>query len=121
VTGLTEVTWTLQEVQRLLSTAVPPFIDWAKFEAAGTGLYLWEAFISSEDKGENHVADARIGVKCFLEALPNPFAHNAIQEGSVFSLVGAALLRTGWSSDLSLLASPCLVIKARHGVDGVPE
>ena len=31
---------------------------------------------------------------------------------SVHSLLGAALLRTGWSSDLSLLEKPCLVIKA---------
>lgn len=121
VTGLTEVTWTLQEVRRLLSAAVPAFVDWAKFEAAGTGLYLWEALISSEAKGESHIADARIGVTCFLEASPNPPAHNAIQEENVYSLVGAALLRTGWSSDLSLLALPCLVIKARHGANTVPE
>jgi len=30
----------------------------------------------------------------------------------VHSLLGAALLRTGWSKDLGLLGMPCLVIKA---------
>ncbi|WP_373071111.1 hypothetical protein [Gemmatimonas sp.] len=32
--------------------------------------------------------------------------------GSVFSLIGAAVLRSGLSADLSLLSTECLVVKA---------
>ena len=35
-----------------------------------------------------------------------------IKEEVVYSLIGAALLRTGWSKDLRLLETPCVVIKA---------
>jgi hypothetical protein len=29
------------------------------------------------------------------------------------NLLGATLLRTGWSSDLALLSTPCLVVRSR--------
>ena len=63
-------------------------------------------------KGESNVADAEIAVRCFAGHLPNIPAANAVWEDSVHSLVGAALLRTGWSTDLGLLEAPCVVIKA---------
>lgn len=36
---------------------------------------------------------------------------SAIDEPEVFNLLGAALLRTGWTRDLSALSAPCLVVK----------
>lgn len=36
---------------------------------------------------------------------------SAIDEPEVFSLLGASLLRTGWSADLAVLSAPCLVVR----------
>lgn len=114
-TGLTEVVWVLREIRRLLSAPVAASLDRATFEH-GAGLYLWEALISGSAKGKTHVDDARIGVRAFLASLPDPVAHNAIQEKNVYSLIGAALLRSEWSADLSLLRSACVVIRAQQAL-----
>ncbi len=76
---------------------------------------MWEAFVSDEGKGESssHAGDAEIAVRRFIDSLPNPDAANAIiSNEEVHSLLGAALLRTGWTTDPSVLSEPCLVIKA---------
>jgi len=77
-----------------------------------SGLYLWEAFVAGKAKGSGHVHDAEIAVQKFLSVLPNPELENAIHEQSVLSLIGASMLRSGWSASVQLLSEPCLVIKA---------
>lgn len=111
-TGLTEVVWILREIRQQLQTEALAYTDWELFTVANGGLFLWEAFISGKSKGDSHTADAEIGVQCFATALPDPTEHDAIDETSVHSLLGAALLRTGWSQDLGALGMPCLVLKA---------
>ncbi len=114
-TGLVQVAWVLEQARIRLPHRCEAFLSWEKFKAAGSGLLLWEAFVSgsSKSKGATHIDDARMAVNAFSAALPNPGLANAILCASpVYSLVGAALLRTGWSSDLSLLSEACLVIKA---------
>ena len=89
------------------------FLDWQQFDCAGTGLFIWEAFVSGSAKQLSHVEDAMVGACAFLAALPNPALSNAINcESEVHSLIGAALLRTGWSADISILRRECLVIRA---------
>ena len=113
-TGLTEVVWILKEIREWVPTTAGAFLDWKQFSEAGEGLFLWEAFVSGEAKaqgGQLHSEDAEIAVRSFLAALPNPTRANAIHEADVHSLIGAALLRTGWTTATELLATPCLVIK----------
>ena len=110
--GLTEAIWVLREVRRQVHKDVPAFLDWIAFTDSGRGLFLWEAFVTAGAKAETHVGDAEIAVRCFADHLPNIPAANAIEETSVYSLIGAALLRTGWSTDLRLLETPCVVIRA---------
>ena len=77
-------------------------------------MLLWEAFVSGSQKRDSHVADAEAGARAFLHALPSPDDHNAIAcPTPVHSLIGAALLRSEWSSDLAIMAEPCLVLKPR--------
>jgi hypothetical protein len=111
-TGLTEIVWILKELRKQTSIIVPAFINWSDFYKAGNGLFLWEAFVSGEAKGTDDLADAEKAVRSFIGALPNIQDINAISEPNVHYLIGAALLRTGWSKDLSLLGAPCVVIKA---------
>jgi hypothetical protein len=111
-TGLTEVLWVLQELRSRVSSTEPVYVSWPEFAHAGRGLFLWEAFVTSTAKGESDMDDAETAVRAFWRSLPNPEAANAIHEMRVHSLLGAALLRSGWSKDLGLLEVPCLVIKA---------
>ena len=113
-TGLVEVSWILREVRRELRREVACHLDWRAFGTGG-GLFLWEAFVSGGGKpqveGNPHAADAMAAVEAFVDALPDPTSMNAIDESDVISLVGMALLRTGWTRDLESLETPCLVIK----------
>ena len=111
-TGLTETVWTLREIRRGLAFDVPPFVNWAAFREAGAGLFLWEAMVTGSAKRGTHVEDAESAVRSFAAVMPDVANSSAIAESSVHSLVGAALLRAGWSTDLSLLSAQCVVIRA---------
>ena len=59
-------------------------------------------------------ADAMAAVKAFRRALCDPVPKSAVKpEFRTRSLIGAALLWAGWSTDIRLLHEPCLVIQAR--------
>ncbi len=111
-TGLAQTVWLLRQIARLLESKVPAYVDWPAFVNANCGLFLWEAFVSSLSKADSHVGDADLAVKAFVRSWPNPEESNAVRCGEVYSLVGAALLRTEWSADPELLSTPCIVIKA---------
>lgn len=111
-TGIVEVAWILQSIRNNLNQPAEVFLDWGAFADVKAGLLLWEAFVSGKSKGESHAHDAELAVRAFKAALPNPPNANAVFEPDVVSLVGACLLRTGWSSRLEFLSERCLVIKA---------
>lgn len=112
-TGIVQSTWVLQEIRQLLDTPRIAYCDWGDFDSAGSGLLVWEAFVSGKGKAEGHVADARAAVAVFEAALPDPRDSNAVRcESPVISLIGAALIRSGWSRDQEFLEKPCLVVRA---------
>ena len=112
-TGLVQVAWVLQEIRNLVGNEPKAYLSWQNFRAAGSGLFLWEAFVTGKAKGDSHTTDAMLGATAFVNSLPSPEAANAvICESGVYSLVGAALLRAGWSSNAQILSEPCLVLRA---------
>ena len=112
-TGLVQVAWVLRSVHQLTHPPRAVFLDWTEFSSADSGLLLWEAFVSGSAKQESHIDDARVGAQAFLRALPNPTSANAVVcKSEVYSLVGAALLRTAWRTDAAILQEPCLVLRA---------
>lgn len=112
-TGLPQVVWILKAIRAgLVDKEVPAFLRWNDFQSSGRGLFLWEAFVTSDAKTESHGRDAGAAVACFARALPNIDDADVNTDTAVHCLVGAALLRTGWSTDLSLLSTPCVVIRA---------
>jgi len=111
-TGLVEVTWLLERIRTNTPKSSTAFLDWKAFELSDGGIFLWEAFVSGKAKGIGHAHDAEIAVRHFQAALPNPELVNAIAEQKVLSLIGASMVRSGWSSNIQLLSAPCLVIKA---------
>ena len=110
-TGLVQVAWILSELRRRLSHA-RTYLDWDDFIAGGSGLFLWEAFVTDRAKATTHVDDATVAVAAFRAALPHPAAANAVTAERPLSLLGAALVWSGWSDDGELLHAPCLVVKA---------
>jgi hypothetical protein len=98
----------------------PPtvFLEWKHFCSHGSGLYIWEAFITKKAKAQQtgnsdfnpHVEDARIGVKSFIAMGERP--ESKVKSEHPFSLAGAALLWSGLSDDVGLLNRAPLVVRA---------
>lgn len=110
-TGLVQAAWVLAG----LRTRRPHdhvHLSWAQFEAAQSGLFLWEAFVTEKAKAITHVDDATVAVACFAAALPDPSSASVVAAERPLSLVGAAALWAGWSDDVEFLHAPCLVLKA---------
>jgi hypothetical protein len=68
--------------------------------------------VTARAKATTHVDDATVAVTAFRAALPDPTSANAVSAERPLSLLGAALLWSGWREDTELLRAPCLVIKA---------
>jgi len=110
-TGLTEVAWILDRIHREVPHA-ECFLDWEDFKTAANGLFLWEAFVTADAKRDSHKGDAQAAIEAFRDALPDPNLSNAlVATGRIRSLIGGALLWSGWTKDLEKLYEPSIVIK----------
>lgn len=110
-TGIVQASFVLSRVREQAPLA-PAFLRWHDFARSPGGLLVWEAFVTGNRKTDSHVGDAQAGVQAFVRALPAPDDANAVQEDRVLSLIGAALLRTGWNVSEAILQEPCLVIRS---------
>lgn len=138
--GLTQVAWILRCVREKVGVPPPVFFNWEPFSKAERGVFLWEALVSggssSTPEGPGrHVADASRAVNKFVSCLgsdgtedptPNECAENCRKPNGkdepnckdkvkARSLIGAALLWAGWSSDVSLLHRKCIVLRTTKG------
>lgn len=128
-TALVQVPWLLSAIRAGLTIDATATTNWEEFKNSSSNLFLWEAFVSGEAKGCDHIDDARIAVELFHQCLPNPSAHNVIHEDTVLSLIGASLLRTGWTTQIEALKAPTVVIRpagrvrttSRSAVTAVPD
>ena len=111
-TGLAEVTWILDQIRQGASH-VEAYLDWEAFEHARSGLFVWEAFVTADAKKGSHQGDAWAAVNAFKDSLPDPRVMNAVTPTHrTRSLIGGALLWSGWTTDLEAIGEPCIVIKA---------
>ena len=79
-------------------------------------LLLFEAFVTDQrkDTPTRHVEDARLAIADFRRGIAHPESfESSVTSPECLNLLGATLLRTGWSSDLALLSTPCLVVRSR--------
>ena len=115
-TALAVVPHILQELRKAVPHAVAS-MDYRNPPKLPGSLFVWEAFVSKGDKGEDHEEDAMIAAKSFELACNNLAAHQRLPPEPSLNLLGAALLRTGWSSDVHILGRELLVLKqANRGV-----
>lgn len=71
--GIAEVPWVLRAIrEKLLGKAPSCFLNWKDFRASGSGLFIWEAFVSGKAKksnasteGNGHVQDAQRAISSF--------------------------------------------------------
>lgn len=110
-TGLTEVPWILMRIRARVGPNVPAFLNWKDFCGSSRGLFLWEAFVTGDAKGASHSGDAAVAVHEFRRVAPDIDDANAVRVPVAMSLLGAALLRSGWTEDLQVLEQTCVVIK----------
>jgi hypothetical protein len=63
-------------------------------------------------KSVAHVECARKAIDQFSKGWENRASfHSAVEEQCTMNLLGAMLLRMGWTSDPSVLSEPCLVVR----------
>jgi hypothetical protein len=101
-TGLAEVLWVLSELkQKTLYPILVTFIitDLLK---GNKNLLIWEAFVTSKSKGNSHCEDAVIAVKKFAEKLNSGVIRTDVSVENPYSLVGAAMLRSGITTDMEV-------------------
>jgi len=112
VTGLVETVWLLTRLRELTAPTPKVTLAWDEFARTEGGLFLWEAFVSRDAKVGSHHGDAGAAIEAFCRALPDPRSANVIEESSVFSLIAAALIRSGWEIPTEALSLPCIVVAA---------
>jgi hypothetical protein len=113
--GLTECVWVFEKIHQLLlgrGVSVQATFDWQQFVIGDANLFVWEAFVTGAAKGESDLNDAEIAAATFWSKYPDIIKANAVRADNPFSLVAAALLRSGLTKDLSMLRQPCIVIRS---------
>lgn len=114
VTSLVVVPYVLQRLRERVPGATVT-LDWRQPVTRAGQLLLWEAFVTDQRKDTQirHVEDAQLAIADFRRGISKPDSlQSSVTTPECLSLLGAALLRTGWSSDLSLLSTPCLVFRS---------
>lgn len=112
-----QVAWVLTALgQRIGEHELRVGFDPVAWGRGDLDLLLWEAFVSGAAKdraSENpHVDDARAAAREFLHRFEAGALKSDVTDRTVFSLVGAAILRANLSTDMGLLAQAPMVIRA---------
>jgi hypothetical protein len=114
VTSLVVVPYVLNRLRKGLPHASATF-DWQHPLTKPGRLLLFEAFVTDQRKTATtrHIEDARLAIADFRRGMVSPERfESSVTPDECMNLLGAALLRTGWSSDVALLSTPCLVIRS---------
>jgi hypothetical protein len=113
--ALAVVPWLLDELSRRVP-GIRAWQDWREAPSTVREMLVFEAFVSG-GPSDGHAADAKAAAVAAEAAFAGGAAFvSALSEEPCFSLLGAALLHAGMSSDLGELHRPCMVIKAAKTV-----
>lgn len=114
---------------RDLRTCVPSerigHLDFTRASSEQVRLLLFEAFVTGAPTGQvplrvpecvrnecAHIWDAAIAVFTLQSQLVSGHIQSGIRDEAAMSLFGAALLATGWSTDVDLASHPVHVVRA---------
>jgi hypothetical protein len=108
--GLVIIPYILEALRSRAKSARPTF-NWRERLFEGD-LLLFEAFVTHVGKSGSHEDCARLALERFPKGWEErALFRSAIEEPCTLNLLGAMLLRTGWTDDLKMLSEPCLVIR----------
>jgi hypothetical protein len=108
--GLVIVPYILENLRSRVG-AVRPTFNWrnALFEG---DLLLFEAFVTHMGKLVTHEECARLALNQFQKGWRDrELFESAVTDQCTLNLLGAMLLRVGWSDDPNILSAPCLVVR----------
>lgn len=109
--ALAIVPWVLDELASRVGT-VAAWQDWSRRPTKLGEILVFEAFVSG-GPSDGHDADARAAAVVARDAFDSASAHTSLLANEeCFSLLGAALLHAGMSTDIGELGRQCMVIKA---------
>lgn len=111
-TGIQSLAWVLREIKNSVPNATAS-TRWADFRAGTCQLFVWEAFVSGSEKAypPSHSGDAALAIAAFQQVRSNEKNPTRVRCPAAFSLAGAAVIWSGLSRDLGLLAEPCVVLR----------
>ena len=116
--ALHQAAWMLRELRKTCRTPCSFTLDpalWYPREGSPV-LFCWEAFVSTTahaEKGREggHMADAATAARFFVEKENVLRSESKTAAKNPISLIGAAALWSGWSTDLTLLSMPTVVLR----------
>ena len=109
--GLSESVWVLTRINMLSLIPVQVTLNWDDFYRGDKNLFIWEAFVSRNEKGVSDCDDALIAANSFSRYFPKIQCASCVEAENPFSLIGAAIVRSGLAKDTTLLSQPVVVIK----------
>jgi hypothetical protein len=119
VTALVVVTYVLARLKAKIPDGTAT-LDWKSLPSDPKQAFLFEAFVTDQRKStpERHMEDAQLAVHEFEKRIRTQTGlRTDVTAEPCFNLLGAIMLRTGWSTDLDQLHRPCLVVRTSpiHG------
>ncbi|PYV21994.1 MAG: hypothetical protein DMG27_19290, partial [Acidobacteria bacterium] len=108
--GLVIVPYILEKLRCSAKAARPTFKR--RDRLCERDLQLFEAFVTNVGEAVSHEACARLALKRFPKEWEKRASfESAVEEPCTMNLLGAMLLRTGWTDDVTMLSEPCLVVR----------
>lgn len=111
-TGIQSLAWVLREIKSLFPDANAS-TRWGDFRAGKCRLFVWEAFVSGSEKAypPSHAGDAALAIAAFQQVRVSDENPTRIRCLQAFSLAGSAVVWSGLSNDITLLAEPCVALR----------
>ncbi len=110
--GLVIVPYILEGL-RCHAKAARPTFKW-RDRLSERDLLLFEAFVTHVGGSVSHEECARLALKQFPKGWEKRASfESAVEQPCTMNLLGAMLLRIGWTDDLTMLSEPCLVVRHR--------
>ena len=108
--GLVIVPYILEGL-RCRAEAAKPTFKWRE-RLSERDLLLFEAFVAHVGRSVSHEECARLALKRFPKEWEKRASFESdIKEPCTMNLLGAMLLRIGWTEDLTMLSEPCLAVR----------
>jgi hypothetical protein len=116
--ALHQTAWILRELRRSCGSLCSLSLDpesWYPRQGPPV-LFCWEAFVSKKahaEKGHQngHVADAATAARFFADCEAKLKIESRVKAENPISLIGAAALWSGWSTNLTLLSEETVVLR----------